>query len=248
MDDASSARAEAEALMQELLADTSRPPDLIASDNVAVRRRDSEKQDESRKEQLEVRREDSERQRCDLADGGALVTDMQRRNDKKRRDRELPSEVRSLRHKVDKLTECNKKTTGELEQERRRFHKRRAELKEAAEKAKADFLRSAASLRREADEHRAGVERCDEVISVKEPEIAELRARLDEVEREHRRRRAELEQAREERLRPLRDEHELVRSRQGRRAAPSQSHAALPQPARYSSGESSANGNALDDM
>ena len=90
---------------------------------------------------------------------------------KKRRSEESqqPSEVRSLRRKVDKLDECTRKMASEIEDLRRKGHKLRTRSREAADASKTEFLRSAAALRRQADECRDGLERCQAALRAKVP-------------------------------------------------------------------------------
>lgn len=129
-----------------------------------------------------------------------------RHDDRRRKEHSLPSEVRSLRHKVGTLNECNRKMELELELERRRFHRRRTALRESKELAKAGFLRSAAALQGQTEDHRAASAKCNANIAAKDPEIAELRAKLLECERHLQERREALTAEKEERLAALREE------------------------------------------
>lgn len=99
----------------------------------------------------------------------------------KRRDdaasRADPS-TRSVRRKVEKLRDCTRQMTQEIDAIRKRASDERKAAREKADEQKAAFLQKAAALRRQTDDAQAETLRHREEIVAKEPELHALRARM----------------------------------------------------------------------
>ncbi len=127
-------------------------------------------------------------------------------------DDDAPREVRSLRRKVQKLRSCTRDMEKELAEVQRRRHKMKKKANEESDEHRANFVRAAAALRRQADEDRAEIARMRDTVGTKEPELRQLRSSVDELERGHRERLQEIEREQAARLAPLREELALLTS------------------------------------
>ena len=113
---------------------------------------------------------------------------------------------KGVRKKTEKLRQCTaevKKEIEDLEQKQRRAKKA---ARGDGDEQKTEFLRQAAAIRRRLDDNAAEVQNQHDATARDEPELHELRLKLQDLNDQSRERREILEAAKADRLHVLLDE------------------------------------------
>lgn len=117
---------------------------------------------------------------------------------------------RSVRKKTEKLKSETAKVNKELDALDKQIRRAKKEAGEDVDTKKTEFLRQAGVLRRRVDDYAAECQVQRDAMAREEPELNELRLKMQEMSEQHRERREILLASKAERLQLLYDEIEAL--------------------------------------